>query len=104
MQTNIGSGDKAVRVVVGLIIIGLGAYYRSWWGVIGLVPLITAALGWCPAYASFGMSTCSTRGQQEAPESEQSPDSQQQSAGPQTIGGQQDAAAPNQQDSTQQSP
>lgn len=58
MEKNVGTVDRVIRVVLGLAIIGAGVYYQSWWGVIGIVPLATAAIGWCPAYLPFGMSTC----------------------------------------------
>lgn len=61
MQKNVGSMDRMVRVVLGLAIIGVGLWSKSWWGAIGLVPLLTATLGWCPAYLPFGLSTCATR-------------------------------------------
>ncbi|MFH1672952.1 MAG: DUF2892 domain-containing protein [Pseudomonadota bacterium] len=60
MQCNIGKVDRIIRVIVGLAIIILGIYFKSWWGVVGIVPLITAATGWCPAYFPFGISTCKT--------------------------------------------
>ncbi len=58
MEKNVGTVDRVIRVVLGLAIIGAGVYYQSWWGVIGIVPLATAAIGTCPAYLPFGMSTC----------------------------------------------
>jgi hypothetical protein len=57
MKVNVGSADKVVRVVIGLVIIAIGVVYKSWWGAIGLVPLATVALGWCPLYAIIGVST-----------------------------------------------
>ena len=58
MTQNVGSADRIVRIVAGLAIIGAGVYFKAWWGVIGLVPLATAAMGWCPAYLPFGIYTC----------------------------------------------
>jgi hypothetical protein len=58
MKINIGTADRAIRVIVGLVIIGLGFFGRSWWGLIGLLPLLTAAVRFCPAYVPFGISTC----------------------------------------------
>ena len=60
MTTNIGTVDRVVRVVVGLVIIGVGICFRSWWGLIGLLPLLTAVVRFCPAYVPFGISTCPT--------------------------------------------
>ncbi|MBW2608925.1 MAG: DUF2892 domain-containing protein [Deltaproteobacteria bacterium] len=61
MKCNVGKTDRIVRVLIGLIVIAVGAYFKSWWGAIGLLPIITAALGWCPPYALFGISTCKTK-------------------------------------------
>jgi len=61
MTRNIGSTDRIIRIVAGLAIIAAGVYFGSWWGAIGLIPLATAAVGWCPAYAPFGISTCATK-------------------------------------------
>ncbi len=58
MKANIGTADRAVRVTAGLAIVGAGAYYRSWWGLAGLAPLLTAAIRICPLYWLFGASTC----------------------------------------------
>ncbi len=60
MKTNVGTPDRIFRAVLGLVIIGLGFAFQSWWGLIGIVPLFTAALGTCPAYMPFGISTCKT--------------------------------------------
>jgi hypothetical protein len=61
MKQNIGNADRIIRVVLGLVLIALGVYFGSWWGAIGLIPLITAAIGWCPLYAPFGLTTKSTK-------------------------------------------
>jgi len=61
MLKNIGSADRVVRVVVGLAIIAAGFYFKSWWGAVGVVPLLTAAIGWCPAYLPFGITTCAKK-------------------------------------------
>ncbi len=58
MKQNVGSTDRTLRVIAGIVIIAAGAYLGSWWGAIGAVPLLTAALGWCPAYVPFGISSC----------------------------------------------
>ena len=58
MTRNVGSADRIIRVVLGLIILGLGIYFGSWLGLIGLIPLGTAAVGWCPLYLPFGISSC----------------------------------------------
>ncbi len=61
MKKNVGSIDKVVRVVLGLVIIALGILNQSWWGLVGVLPIFTATLGWCPAYLTFGISTCKTK-------------------------------------------
>ncbi len=57
MRKNVGSVDSVIRYVLGVIIIALGFIYHSWWGLIGLIPIVTAAIHWCPLYAPFKIST-----------------------------------------------
>ena len=61
MKTNVGSIDRIVRVIAGLAILGAGYYFKSWWGVIGFGPILTAFIGFCPAYLPFGITTCTTK-------------------------------------------
>lgn len=62
MKTNVGGIDRIVRIVGGLVLLGLAATGTvGVWGWIGVVPLATGAVGWCPPYAIFGMSTCATK-------------------------------------------
>ncbi len=59
MKTNVGGIDRVLRIVIGLALIALtltGAI--GVWGWIGLVPLATAALGFCPLYTVLGFSSC----------------------------------------------
>jgi hypothetical protein len=61
MNKNVGGIDRILRIVVGLVLIGLTlAGIIGMWGWIGVVPLATAAIGWCPAYLPFGIKTCKT--------------------------------------------
>ncbi len=60
MKQNVGGIDRILRLVVGLALIAWGVVAGSWWGAIGVVPLFTAAIGWCPAYLPFGISSCKT--------------------------------------------
>ncbi|CUW41285.1 conserved protein of unknown function [Magnetospirillum sp. XM-1] len=61
MNKNVGGIDRILRIVVGLVLIGLTlAGLIGLWGWIGVVPLATAAIGWCPAYLPFGIKTCKT--------------------------------------------
>ena len=57
MKKNVGTLDKGIRIVLGLAIIAFGIYNQSWLGLIGAVPLVTAFIGWCPAYSLIGLST-----------------------------------------------
>lgn len=57
MKKNVGSFDKIARIIMGIVIIGLGFYFKSWWGAVGIIPLFTAFIGWCPIYAPFKFST-----------------------------------------------
>ncbi|MDD5669659.1 MAG: DUF2892 domain-containing protein [Candidatus Omnitrophica bacterium] len=58
MKKNVGGGDTFIRIILGLGIIGAGIYFKSWWGVIGLIPLLTGLIGFCPLYKLLGISTC----------------------------------------------
>jgi hypothetical protein len=58
-KTNVGTVDRILRAVLGIALIALTlAGTIGFWGWIGVVPLLTAALGTCPAYTMLGMSTC----------------------------------------------
>ena len=59
MTSNVGATDRIVRIVAGLVLIGLSATNAvGWWGWLGIVPLATGIAGWCPPYAMLGLSTC----------------------------------------------
>jgi hypothetical protein len=61
MKTNVGTTDRVLRVVVGILLLALLFVLDGgirWIGLIGLVPLATAIIGWCPAYTLFGITTC----------------------------------------------
>ena len=57
MTCNIGKTDRIIRVIVGAVIAALGFYYKSWWGLLALIPLLTAALGFCGLYVPLKIST-----------------------------------------------
>jgi hypothetical protein len=57
MQHNVGTTDKIIRVAIGMLIIGAGVYFKSWWGLLGLIPLLTASISFCPLYSLFKMRT-----------------------------------------------
>ena len=62
MSCNVGGIDRALRIIVGIVLIGLAATEKiGWWGYIGVVPLATGLIGWCPAYLPFGIKTCKTK-------------------------------------------
>lgn len=62
MKPNVGGIDRITRIVTGLVLIGLAATGTvGVWGWLGLVPLATGAIGWCPPYAILGMNTCSMK-------------------------------------------
>lgn len=59
MKCNEGSIDRIIRVIVGLVLIALVFVGpQTPWGWIGVVPLLTGLIGWCPAYTLFGLNTC----------------------------------------------
>jgi hypothetical protein len=61
MNKNVGSVDRALRIVAGLALLSLTVIGPGTpWGLIGIVPLVTALLGWCPAYTLLGIRTCKT--------------------------------------------
>jgi hypothetical protein len=58
-MTNEGTIDRAIRVVIGIALLSLTVLGpRSMWGLVGLVPLATGILGFCPLYRIVGISTC----------------------------------------------
>lgn len=58
-MTNVGTIDRALRIVVGLALISLVFVGpQTPWGWIGAIPLLTAIVGFCPAYRLFGIRTC----------------------------------------------
>ena len=61
MKKNIGKTDKIIRIILGLIIGVVGIYFQCWWGLLALIPLLTAFVGTCGLYIPFGISTCSRK-------------------------------------------
>ena len=79
MKSNVGGVDRKLRILIGIVLLstyawpiaglsdtiwpmlGLGAEGIGHWALIGLVPLGTGLMGWCPPYAIFGISSCSTK-------------------------------------------
>lgn len=62
MKPNVGYTDRALRVILGASLLGAGYYFKSWWGLVGLLPLFTALFRFCPAYLPFGWNTCEKDG------------------------------------------
>jgi hypothetical protein len=62
MTCNVGGVDRLARAVLGIVLLSLVFVGpKSLWGLIGLIPLATAVLGWCPLYVPLGLSTCRPR-------------------------------------------
>ena len=57
MIKNIGNVDRVIRIAIGAAVLGIGVSQGAWWGWLGLIPLATAFIRWCPAYLPFGIST-----------------------------------------------
>ncbi len=58
MHSNVGGIDRGLRILLGIAVIAAGIFYQSYWGALGLVPLLTGLVRWCPVYLPFGLSTC----------------------------------------------
>lgn len=61
MQPNVGGIDRVLRLVAGVVLLSLLVLLEGdarWWGLVGLVPLGTALLRWCPVYPLLGINTC----------------------------------------------
>jgi len=64
MKMNVGSIDKVLRIVIGLGLLSLIFILEGnqrWLGLIGIVPITTALMGWCPLYAILGINSCPMR-------------------------------------------
>ena len=59
LKVNIHPIERVIRGIVGLAVLSLVVLGpKSLWGLLGLIPLVTALVGWCPPYAMLGISTC----------------------------------------------
>jgi hypothetical protein len=63
MKPNVGGLDRIVRILAGLAILGAGFYFKSWFGLIGIVPILTGTFRFCPAYLPLGFNSCKTQNQ-----------------------------------------
>ncbi len=62
MTGNEGKLDRIVRLTAGVVLVGLAATGTvGVWGWVGVVPLATGAMGWCPLYSIFGINTCAVK-------------------------------------------
>ncbi|MEX0957972.1 MAG: DUF2892 domain-containing protein [Burkholderiales bacterium] len=64
MKANVGNVDRIIRIVAGLLILSLLFLLEGparWWGLIGIVLLVTGFVRFCPAYAILGMNSCGSQ-------------------------------------------
>jgi hypothetical protein len=62
MKLNVGGADRVIRILLGVVLIGLTLTGTiGVWGWLGIVPLATGAIGWCPPYAMLGFNTCAMK-------------------------------------------
>ena len=62
MKKNVGGIDRTLRIVLGLVLIALAATGTvGWLGYVGVVPLLSGLVGWCPPYSLLGWNTCTTK-------------------------------------------
>jgi len=59
MKANMSILNRVIRAVIGLLIIGAGIYYKSWFGALGILPILSAAIGYCPLCCGGG--SCETK-------------------------------------------
>ena len=57
MHHNVGGIDQILRIVLGVVICKIGVIYNNWWGMAGLIPLVTGTMSWFPLYNLVGLSS-----------------------------------------------
>ena len=57
MKRNVGTIDRLIRIILGLVIAIVGVLFDSWWGLIGIIPLATGLFSFCPVYFPLKIST-----------------------------------------------
>ena len=57
MHHNVGGIDQILRIVLGVVISTIGVIYNNWWGLVGLIPLVTGTMSWGPLYNLVGLSS-----------------------------------------------
>ena len=55
MHLNVGGIDQILRIVLGVVICTIGVIYNNWWGLVGLIPLVTGTMSWCQLYNLVGL-------------------------------------------------
>lgn len=69
MTKNVGTIDRIIRIIIGLALLALTVVGpKTMWGLIGIVPLLTALVGFCPLYPIIGISTCKEAASEKEPE------------------------------------
>jgi len=58
MKCNVGKTEQKIRIGAGIVILGVGWYWGSWWGLLGILPIITGSIRYCPLSTILGVSTC----------------------------------------------
>ena len=61
MEHNVGTADRIIRIVMGIVLLALVFVLHTparWFGLIGIIPLMSALIGWCPLYTLLGVRTC----------------------------------------------
>lgn len=62
MKLNVGQVDRIFRIIFGILILSLAFIGpQTPWAFLGLIPLLTGLVGWCPGYALFGVNTCAAK-------------------------------------------
>ncbi len=57
MKQNIGKADQTIRILLGALIAIAGFYFKSWWGLVAIIPFVTAFTGLCPLYKILGINS-----------------------------------------------
>lgn len=58
MKKNVGFFDSIIRIIIGGLIMAAGVVFESLWGLVGIIPVMSGAVSWCPLYKAFGIYTC----------------------------------------------
>jgi len=58
MACNVGKTERIIRLGIGFVVLGVGRYLNTEWGLLGFIPILTSVVGWCPINALLKVSTC----------------------------------------------